>query len=79
MSLQTHFDTRRTAPVKLAATVRGLATAPMSGFDAGRMREVIGLTGNVRPVMLLAVGRALPQGNGPQKPRRPLADVLTLL
>ncbi|WP_442932004.1 nitroreductase family protein [Microvirga sp. CF3016] len=60
-----------------AAEALGLASGPMVGFDAeGLMRE-FGLRPNEVPVMLVAVGRAAP-GNWPQKPRRPLAEVLVL-
>jgi nitroreductase len=60
-----------------AAEALGLASGPMVGFDAeGVMRE-FGLGPNEMPVMLVAVGRAAP-GNWPQKPRRPLAEVLEI-
>ena len=46
-------------------------------FDGRRQRVVIGVEDEV-PVMLLSVGAELP-GNWPQKPRRPVADVLDLV
>jgi nitroreductase len=58
-----------------AAEAMGLASGPMVGFDADGVVREFGLARNELPVMLLAVGRALP-GNWPQKPRRPLAEVL---
>ncbi len=59
-----------------AAQAKGLGSAPMIGFDAPAVAEAFELAGNEIPVMLLAVGHALP-GNWPQKPRRPLSQVLT--
>ncbi len=61
-----------------AAEALGLATCPMVGFDAPRLAAEFGLAPNELPVLLVAVGRAAP-GNWPQKPRRPLDEVLELL
>lgn len=58
-----------------AAEAMGLASGPMVGFDADGVAREFGLAAREIPVMLLAVGRAAP-GNWPQKPRRPLAEVL---
>ncbi len=60
-----------------AAGALGLASGPMVGFDARGVARAFGLQTNEMPVMLVAVGRAAP-GNWPQKPRRPLAEVLEL-
>lgn len=60
-----------------AAEARGLATGPMSGFDAAGVSREFGLGPDEVPVMLVAIGRAAP-GNWPQKPRRPLAEVLEI-
>lgn len=59
----------------LAAEAMGLSSAPMVGFDAAGVAREFQLGADELPVMLVAVGRAAP-GNWPQKPRRPLADVL---
>lgn len=61
-----------------AAEGRGLSTAPMSGFDRDAVRRLLNLPPDVIPILLVAVGRARP-GNGLQKPRRPLSDVLSLV
>lgn len=61
-----------------AATALGLASGPMVGFDAQSVIREFGLRANEVPVLLLAVGRAAP-GNWPQKPRRPLAEILDML
>lgn len=58
-----------------AAQALGLASCAMTGFDAEGVAGAFGLDGSEVPVLLLAVGRAAP-GNWPQKPRRPLAQVL---
>ena len=63
------------ATLMVAAEAMGLACGPMVGFDAEGVARAFGLAPGEVPVMLLAVGRAAP-GNWPQKPRRPLADVL---
>lgn len=58
-----------------AAQGMGLASGAMSGFDPAALAQAFGLADNEVPVMLVTVGypRA---GNWPQKPRRPLADVM---
>ena len=60
-----------------AAAALGLASAPMVGFDADGVAREFGLVRDEVPVMLLAVGRAA-AGNWPQKPRRPLTEVLQI-
>jgi nitroreductase len=47
----------------------------MIGFDAEAVHREFGLAEDEVPVMLLSVGVAGP-GNWPQKPRRPVGDVL---
>jgi nitroreductase len=49
----------------------------MVGFDAEGVAREFGLAPSEVPVMLVAVGRA-GSGNWPQKPRRPLAEVLEI-
>lgn len=61
-----------------AAEAMGLVSGPMIGFDAEGVAREFGLECNEVPVMLVTVGRAAP-GNWPQKPRRPLAEVLQIL
>ncbi|HVR55175.1 MAG TPA: nitroreductase family protein [Pseudorhodoferax sp.] len=60
-----------------AAQALGLGAAPMIGFDADAVAQDFGLAPDELPVLLLAVGHAAP-GNWPRKPRRPLAQVLSL-
>jgi len=61
-----------------AARSLGLGSTPMIGFDADAVHREFGLAEDEVPVMLLSIGpeRA---GNWPQKPRRPVADVLHLV
>ena len=61
-----------------AARSLGLGSTPMIGFDAEAVAREFGLAEDEVPVMLLSVGAELP-GNWPQKPRRPVADVLDLV
>lgn len=61
-----------------AARSLGLGSTPMIGFDAEAVHREFGLAGNEVPVMLLSVG-AERNGNWPQKPRLPVADVLDLV
>ena len=63
------------AIVRLGWIQIGLSSCAMTGFDAAAVHAAFGLGPDEVPVMLLAVGYAA-QGNWPQKPRRPLADVL---
>ncbi|MDO4683518.1 MAG: nitroreductase family protein [Lautropia sp.] len=61
----------------LAAEAMGLASAPMTGFDTEGVCRAFGLSPDEIPVILLAVGKA-GHGNAPQKPRRPVSEVLDL-
>jgi len=58
-----------------AAQAMGLASCAMTGFDAEGVTSSFGLAREEVPVMLVTVGRAA-AGNWPQKPRRPLEQVL---
>nr|WP_180166535.1 nitroreductase family protein [Stenotrophomonas sp. SbOxS2]NYT99380.1 nitroreductase family protein [Stenotrophomonas sp. SbOxS2] len=58
-----------------AAHALGLGSTPMIGFDAEAVAREFALSEDEVPVMLLSVGKALPE-NWPQKPRRPVAEVL---
>jgi nitroreductase len=61
----------------LAGQAQGLAASPMTGFDAAGVAQAFGLRQEEVPVMLVAMGYAQ-EGNWPQKPRRPVHDVLEL-
>lgn len=61
-----------------AAQAKGLGTAPMIGFDAEAVARDFGLREGEIPVLLLAVGRALP-ANWPRKPRRAISEVFELV
>jgi nitroreductase len=65
------------ATLIFAAEALGHASGPMVGFDADGVAREFDLGSNEVPVMLVAVGRPAP-GNWPQKPRRPLAEVLKI-
>ena len=58
----------------LAAEAAGLATLPMEGFDAGRLRRALDLPRSWEPILVIPVGRAKP---GPaKKTRLPLERVM---
>jgi nitroreductase len=59
------------------AEAMGFVSGPMIGFDAEGVACAFGLAPHEVPVMLVAIGRAA-AGNWPQKPRRPLAEVLQI-
>ena len=61
-----------------AARALGLGSTPMIGFDAEAVAREFELAENEVPVLLLSIGPERP-GNWPQKPRRPVADVLELV
>ena len=61
-----------------AAEAMGFASGPMNGFDAEGVTREFDLARDEVPAMLVAVGRAAP-GNWPQKPRRPLCEVLRII
>ncbi|MGH8353215.1 MAG: nitroreductase family protein [Pseudomonas sp.] len=59
----------------LAAQGMGLSTGAMSGFDADGVMREFGLSASEVPVILVTVGYPAPS-NWPQKPRKPLHEVL---
>lgn len=61
-----------------AANAVGLGSTPMIAFDPEPLAREFGLAEDEVPVMLVAVGAKLPE-NWPQKPRRPVADLLELV
>lgn len=65
------------ATLMYAAEAMGLASGPMIGFDAAALAQEFSLEANEVPALLLPVGRAMPE-NWPQKPRRPLSEVLQI-
>jgi nitroreductase len=58
-----------------AANALGLGSTPIIGFDAEDVAREFALAEDEVPVMLVSVGAKLPD-NWPQKPARPVADVL---
>nr|WP_314420353.1 nitroreductase family protein [uncultured Erwinia sp.] len=62
----------------LAAEGMGLGSCPMIGFDAGQVAKDFALLPTELPLMVVVVG--YPQENNwPQKPRKSVAEVLTLV
>jgi nitroreductase len=61
----------------LVARSWGLGSTPMIGFDAEALVREFALAQDEVPVMLVSIGAERP-GNWPQKPRRPVAEVLDL-
>lgn len=58
-----------------AAHAKGLGAGPMIGFEHDEVSAEFGLADNEIPVLLLSVGYAA-ESNWPQKPRRPLSEVV---
>jgi len=58
-----------------AAGGMGLSSGPMTGFDAAGVSAAFGLSPTELPVLLVTVGRGAP-GNWPQKPRKPVDEVI---
>lgn len=61
----------------LAASALGFGTTPMIGFDPEGVKQEFKLKKDEIPVLLLTVGYATSE-NWPQKPRRPLSEVLEI-
>lgn len=61
-----------------AAQALGLASGPMIGFDPQQVQAGFGLGADEVPALLVTVGRAAP-GNWPRKPRRPVAELLSIV
>jgi nitroreductase len=59
----------------LAAEERGWVSCPMVGFDPAGVSALCGIPERYVPLMLVVVGKGLP-GNGPRKPRLPVAELL---
>lgn len=59
----------------LAAQGIGLGSCAMVGFDAMRLSQEFGLASTDLPVILVTVGYAA-EGNWPQKPRKPVPEVV---
>ncbi|MAZ35004.1 MAG: nitroreductase family protein [Thalassospira sp.] len=66
------------ATLMFSASSLGLASTPMIGFEPDGVATEFGLADNEIPALLLAVGYAT-DDNWPQKPRRPVAEVLNLV
>lgn len=62
----------------LAAQGMGLSSGAMSGFDPLAVSREFGLSDSEVPVILVTVGYPA-AGNWPQKPRRPIAEVMTFV
>ena len=62
----------------LAAEDMGLSTGPMSGFDSDAVSKAFNLTEKDVPVMLITAGYAS-DDNWPQKPRKPIEQVLEIV
>lgn len=61
-----------------AAQAMGLSSGPMIGFDPQQVQAGFGLGADEIPALLVTVGRAAP-GNWPRKPRRPVAEQLSIV
>lgn len=61
-----------------AAHAMGLGAGPMIGFDPEAVAREFDLAPDEIPVMLVAIGYGTSE-NWPQKPRRPLSDVFSLV
>ncbi|HYI31061.1 MAG TPA: nitroreductase family protein [Bradyrhizobium sp.] len=61
-----------------AAHAMGLGSGPMIGFDPEGVSREFGLASDEIPVLLVAVGYGTVE-NWPQKPRRPLSQVLSFV
>ena len=57
-----------------AATGKGLATGPMIGFDAQKLKEAFNIGERYTPAMMVTLGYAR-EGNWPRKPRLSAAEV----
>jgi nitroreductase len=60
----------------LAATDRGLGTCWVAAFDPAVAREVLGLPGDVEPLLFTPLG--FPADEPHAKERRPLAELVHL-
>ncbi|MBA3589131.1 nitroreductase family protein [Methylibium sp.] len=66
------------ATLIFAAHAMGLGSGPMIGFDPEAVAREFTLASDEIPVMLLSIGYGTPE-NWPQKPRRPLSQVLSFV
>src|SRR5882724_8254265 len=61
-----------------AAHAHGFGSSPMIGFDAAGVAQEFGLASDEVPVVLVTVGYAA-DGNWPQKPRRSVTELLSVV
>jgi nitroreductase len=61
-----------------AAHAMGLGAGPMIGFDPEGVAREFGLAADEIPVLLVSIGYATSR-NWPQKPRRPVAEILSVV
>lgn len=61
-----------------AARNRGWDSGPMIGFDAAKVANLLALSANITPVMLVVIGKAAPDSLPPRGYRRPLSEVVCL-
>ncbi|RMX03570.1 nitroreductase family protein [Corticibacter populi] len=62
----------------LAAQGMGLGSCAMGGFDAAQVAQAFGLGPSELPVVIVAIGHPA-TGNWPQKPRKPLPEILAIV
>ena len=62
----------------LAAQEMDLGSCAMSGFDAAQVAKEFGLASTELPVLIVVVGHPEP-GNWPQKPGKPVEEVLCIV
>jgi nitroreductase len=60
----------------LAAEAKGLVSCPMGGFVPDQVNAALNVPARYFPAMIVVVGKALPEGNFPRKPRLGLDIVL---
>lgn len=62
----------------LAAQDLGLGSCAIGGFDATQVALEFGLSSTEIPVIIIAIGYPT-SNNWPQKPRKPLSEILTII
>jgi putative NAD(P)H nitroreductase len=63
----------------MAAKSKGWDTCPMIGFDPGQLKQVLNISDQYEPVMMIALGKEKVQSRKPRGYRKPVAEFVTYL
>lgn len=63
----------------MAAKSKGWDTCPMIGFDSEQLKQVLNISDQYEPVMMIALGKEKVQSRKPRGYRKPVVEFVTYL